>query len=491
MKRYLFASALVAMTLASCSSDDYIGGTPGNSASDIIPKEINFGGETGKISRADESTATKSGTEADAKKLTYRFWVYGVKHTSTSSNTNESDAQNNTTPTSQMVYNNYLVEYTKSSTSKQDATSPTTTTGTWVYNELNNSKDTVGTNKDYNYTTAIKDAYNVGQSTKYWDYSTDSYTFTAFSASPSDLNGTDPKINIEKSNDGYKIKMKSGTSTDNLYFSDKVEVKKDNYNKPVQFTFRSVLAKVRVAMYSTIPGYNVKIDKFYSGTSQNDESTDKFKANVTNTPFSADGNTKYTVTYDNDKHAILNAPTSSSSDANNARTRVEGEENAEGGSESGGTSSSTSSTKNVIELGSNLTSAESISTNQKTPTYDQEKGAYTYFLAQKNNTSPMNIKVDYTLTSTDGSKEIIKVSGATVTVAAENLKWEVNHAYTYIFKLSENTNGSTGGNSVGLFPIIFDAVVAEEGNNDSNNEFEITKDTSSSTTGDSSNTESN
>lgn len=488
MKRYLFASALAAMALASCSSDDYIGNTPGNSANDIIPKEISFGGETGKISRADESSTTKSGTAADAKKLTYRFWVYGVKHTSTSSNTDENDAQSSTsTPTSQMVYNNYLVEYTNSSTSKQDGTSSATTTSRWEYNNLNNSKDTVGTNKDYNYTTAIKDAYNVDQSTKYWDYSTDSYTFTAFSAKPADLNGTDPKINIEKSNDGYKIKMKSGTSTDNLYFADKVEVKKDGYNKPVQFTFRSVLAKVRVAMYSTIPGYNVKIDKFYSGTDQNTESTDKFKANVTNTPFSADGKTEYTVTYESDKHAILNAPTSTSSDANNARTR--GEE-AAGGSSSSSTSTTTSS-KEVIELGSNLTSQTSISTDKSKPTYDQSEGAYTYFLAQENNSSEMKIKVDYTLTSTDGSKETIKVSGATVTVAADNLKWKVNHAYTYVFKLSENTNGSTGGSSVGLFPITFDAVVAEEGNNNSSNEFEIKKDTSSSTTGGSSSTQGN
>lgn len=487
MKRYLYVSALAAMALASCSSDDYIGNTPGNSATDIIPKEINFGGETGKISRADETP-----TKTDAEKLTNRFWVYGVKHTS---KTGEGEAQSTT---DQMVYNNYLVKYTTSSTSSQDGQSSTTTKSPWEYNKLNNSSDTDDENEStkYDYTTAIADAYKVEQGIKYWDYSADKgYTFTAFSALPSDLNGNNPKIKIKKDSEGYKITMAVGTSTDNLYFSDKVDVASSQYNQTVKFTFRSVLAKVRVAMYSTIPGYKVKIDKFYSGTNQDEASNKEFKANVTNTPFSADGKTEYTVTYDaSDKHAILNAPTSNSSDANNARTRVEGDGNSEStGSESGGTSSSTStsSTKDVIELGSNLTNAESISTEQKTPTYDQEKGAYTYFLAQKNNSSDMKIKVDYTLTSTDGSKETIKVSGATVTVAADNLKWEVNHAYTYIFKLSQNTNGSTGGSSVGLFPITFDAVVAEEGNNSSNNEYEITKDTSSSTTGGSSNTEGN
>lgn len=398
-----------------------------------------------------------------------------MKHTSKTG-----DGESGTTD--QMVYNNYLVKYLKSGTSSQENT--TSPTYKWEYNGLNNSTDTVGTESgtNYDYTTAIENAYKVNQGIKYWDYSSDKgYTFTAFSALYSDLNGTSPKIKIKKDGEGYKITMGAGTNTDKLYFADKVDVESKDYNKTVQFTFRNVLAKVRVAMYSTIPGYNVKIDKFYSGTNQTDESTSNFKANVTNTPFSADGKTEYTISYDSsDKHAILNAPTASSSESNNARTR--GDEGSAEGSKS-------STSKEVIELGSNLITATSISTQQNEPTYDKSDKGYTCFLAQKNNTSDMKIKVDYTLTSTDGSKETIKVSGATVTVTADNLKWEVNHAYTYVFKLSENTNGSTGGSSVGLFPITFDAVVAEEGNNDPNKEFEITKDTSSSTTGGSSSTQ--
>ena len=69
----------------------------------------------------------------------------------------------------------------------------------------------------------------------------------------------------------------------------------------------------------------------------------------------------------------------------------------------------------------------------------------------------------YTLTAT-GTGEIINVTDATAEIPAQYLKWKPGYAYTYIFKISDNTNGSTGtaGNDpAGLYPITFDAVVAE------------------------------
>lgn len=458
MKKYLYISAIAAMALTGCANDEFIGDTLGNDPSAVKAKEISFGGETGKISRADAGTA--KGTEKDAGKLSNRFWVYGVKHTSNAKTTEETTGST----TDQVVYNNYLVKYKTAST--------TSTSKTWEYNSLNNSSDSKDDNTggSYNYTTAINAAYNVTQGTKYWDYSADKgYTFTAFSAYPADLDGTSPKIKIKKDGDGYKLTMAAGTSTDKLYFADKVVVEKSKYNEQVQFTFRNVLARVRVGMYSTIPGYSVKIDKFYSGTSQNDVSGTNFKANVTNTPFSADGKTEYTISYATDNHAKLTAPTTTaSSTGGNAKTRVDGEENTE-------TTSTTQ--KSVIELGTEITTATKLSTDKSQPTYDTKDGAYTTFIAQENNTSDMKIKVDYTLTSTDGSKETIVVRGATVTVKAENLKWETNHAYTYIFKLSDQTNGNTGTDTdkAGLFPITFDAVVAEEGSGTDINDIEFNK----------------
>ena len=77
--------------------------------------------------------------------------------------------------------------------------------------------------------------------------------------------------------------------------------------------------------------------------------------------------------------------------------------------------------------------------------------------------APILIKCDYTLVSDDGSGETIKVTGATAAIPATFSKWEVNTRYTYLFKISQNTNGYTGDDptKAGLYPITFDAVVKE------------------------------
>lgn len=54
------------------------------------------------------------------------------------------------------------------------------------------------------------------------------------------------------------------------------------------------------------------------------------------------------------------------------------------------------------------------------------------------------------------------MKGATATVPAEYTEWKSGYAYTYIFKISQNTNGSTGGTSTGLTAISFDAVVVDD-----------------------------
>ena len=69
VKYMIAASALV---LASCSSDDFMGNTPGNVESNNVA--INFGGSTGKITRASD----KEGKDA-ADALSNNFIVFGTK----------------------------------------------------------------------------------------------------------------------------------------------------------------------------------------------------------------------------------------------------------------------------------------------------------------------------------------------------------------------------------------------------------------------------
>ena len=73
----------------------------------------------------------------------------------------------------------------------------------------------------------------------------------------------------------------------------------------------------------------------------------------------------------------------------------------------------------------------------------------------------LNLKVNYTLVSTDGSGEVINVTGASAQVPAVYATWKSGYAYTYIFKISQNTNGLTNpaAGPAGLYTITFDAVV--------------------------------
>lgn len=404
MKKYYFVSAIAALALASCANDDFLGEVPGNNPSAVNGKEISFSGEAGKMSRAN-----KENTDA-ASALGSRFWVYGTKKIS---------------DTDKLVYNNYLVKYT-------DQTGTTPTTKAWQYSGLNNSNDAGDGNTTYNYTTAVENAYKTEQGLKFWDYSASSYTFTAFSAPSADLTGESPKIKVKKENDTYKITLNNDADVDRLYFSDKKTISTSNYKEAVQFTFRNIIAKVRVGMYTTIPGYTVQIKKFYTGDNQTTEHNDKFAANAENTALVLDGS-EYIVSYNTDNTPKLEIPTTGRA----------------------------ASQATILELGSNLLN-NNLGTSKDNVTFDKKDGAFTCFLPQTA-TDDMKIKVDYQLTSTDGSKETIDVKGATVSVGKDKINWKINHSYTYIFKISVNTNGTTGGegSTVGLYPITFDAVVED------------------------------
>lgn len=419
MKKYYFVSAIAALALASCANDDFLGEVPGNNPSAVTGKEISFSGEAGKMSRA-------TGSEADATKLGNRFWVYGTKTIS---------------ETDKLVYNNYLVKYTTKA-------GTTSSTKTWQYSGLNNSSDKEGDNT-YNYIPAITPAYSNEQGLKFWDYSASKYTFTAFSALSTDLTGESPKIKVNKETNGnYTITLAANANVDKLYFADKMEISsKDKYSQQVQFTFRNIIAKVRVGMYTTIPGYTVQIKKFYAGEDQNTGNEKNFVASAENTALKLDGSS-YTVSYNDQGTPTLEIPTA-------ARA---------------------ASQSTTLELGSNLLNTN-LGTKRDEAIYDKKDKAFTCFLPQTAN-QDMKIKVDYQLTSTDGSGETIDVKGATVTVDKKDINWQINHSYTYIFKISESTNGSTGNDKVGLYPITFDAVVKDLTSANDSHEQEFTKDQS-------------
>lgn len=450
-KYFLYAASVLA--LASCSSDDFLGENSGN-GQNATNSVINFGGGTTKATRATSNSTYKIGDLQNNG-----FWVYGTKHSATEDKTANYD---------QAVYTNYLLAYKEGT-----ANNTQSNTAGWEYVGVNNTP----------YREHVTPNVDAAQTIKYWDYSAVGYTFYAATANPQNVK--EGKVTIDKIKTdeaetgsvytkGYNVTLHDGADLDQLYFADRKVITKskdaehakhDVYGGEVNFTFRNALTKVRVAMYEIVPGYSVTIDKFYyteeNGAAQTTVATKRFTADANNTPLvtSAAG-VKYKVVYYSDTEAngqLVNQP--------KMLPNKTGEEGA---------------TKTVFEIGDgktligsadNTKSGTKLSTDITKPTYDTDGGKYTLFMPQADNKTTLNLKVDYTLTSLDNSGEQIHVKGATTTIPAKYLCWRPNYAYTYIFKISDKTNGSTGDEKdpAGLYPITFDASVVETG--DGNAEF--------------------
>ena len=428
MKKVILFAAVALVALASCSSDEMMGvSTPQDNSPSGVSNAIVFSSTAKGITRADlygESAAAKLGN---------KFVVYGTKHASAETEAATNDA---------VVYNNFQVEYTASSAGKTASNS-----SDWEYVGLQ-----------------AYDATPSSQGIKYWDYSaTGGYTFYAFSSSDISYpaNSSD-LVSVTKTtadatslyNKGYAVTVKPGATLNNLYFSDRVPVGKSDYDKTVSFTFRNIGAKVRVGFYETIPGYDVKIDKFYirNPTGEPDApvtdfadmnlpKTDCFYASLQNVK--RDKNQTLNVTYyDNSDPKIENRPKLTNPTQGYYYTFWTG----------------------------NAATNTTLSDNAASPTWTVAGGEYTPVFPFEANNSPLLLKLDFTMTANDGSADVIHVRGARAIVPAEYVKWKSNFAYTYLFKISDKSNGTTGavdanGDPItdpeGLKPITFDAIVVD------------------------------
>lgn len=420
MKKYIFLAAS-ALALASCSSDDFVG-TEGGNVENGANKAINFGGGTGKITRAN------SEGEAAATLLGSHFVVFGDKTTGSTTHT---------------VYDHYDVKWIGKNVATQSNQNG------WEYVGLTPNKNS-----------SLADAT---QTIKYWDYSADEYNFAAFSlgelTSQTENNPYENQVKYDVTGDVENNKVRisqiaskastytiEGSAEDiaKLYISDRVTAKPKgttspdiDYQKAVQFNFRALKSQVRMGIFEIIPGYSVKDVKFYSSnTSTPATETPSLYATTNSIPA---GEGKATITFG----------ASGATDYNKAKVEWEAQNNVEN-IKFGALSKKKEEAKEeagITYIGRTANDA-SLPTKYTTVIPSTEIGALT-------------LKVDYTLVSTDGSNEEIKVTGATATVPSEYTQWQPNYSYTYIFKISDKTNGSTGGGTAGLYPIVFDAIVTE------------------------------
>lgn len=446
---YLIAlAALTSFTFVSCSDNDFLGNGSGPDVAQQGNGEITFSTGNINMTRAGEIT----GVDA-ANKLNRQFIVWGDKHTAAEDHTATNDLS---------VFKNYVVKYLDNS-----AYTTESNTHGWEYvGYTPYDADKVAP--------ALTGGDSDIQSIKYWDYdATQGYTFHGVSALPSDIEVGNVKVDKTTASaasaedvygKGWVITLKEAASLGDLYAADRKPVIKldgssqvtsvpypataeGKYGGYVTLNFRSLVSKVRFAMYETVPGYRINIDRFYieaptaSGTNiwSGTGSTTNFQIATQNKYAKVANGTQLTIKYDDgsvtaaNKNRVIVSPTTSSSG------------------------------NQYAVFGTNLNSVDRIGETSPTATYDYADKAYTYVLPQE--VGDMTLYVTYTLTSLDGSKETIVVKGATAKVPASYNMWKNNFAYTYIFKISDNTNGSTGTigtDPAGLYPITFDACVMEE-----------------------------
>ena len=422
---------------------------------------IVFSSGANTITRADYTGATA------ATKLGANFVVEGVKWNGTGGGSDPKVT----------VFDHYNVNF-------EEGTANTTTSNTAGW--------------EYVAQTKHADASISAQTIKYWDYAKSQYDFIAYSKgllnpeaepaqvvyestsynsnnniyitpiTPATMGTADPGNASGNYGGAYSVSGKAENLA-KFYIADLITAYNPaDYQKTVKFEFRSLSAKVRVALYEIVPGYSVKNVKFYtnSTTVSNDDNlahlyttgggsnvfneigtytvyypttgssnvgkTDYNKAHLAFTPAASDG----TSTVKN-----FGAFVASSETATLNNTFAAAEDHEAAGNYLG------RSSNDATYAGVNTTS----NPNYYTTVIPNEAGAV------------LNLKVNYTLVSTDGSGEEINVTGATAVVPAVYASWKSGYAYTYLFKISHNSNGQTGTGDTpeGLYPITFDAVVTE------------------------------
>lgn len=421
-----FIAAASALALASCSSDDFLGEIQGNEQNGAT-SAINFGGDTGKITRATETGATAAGL------LENNFVVVGFKGSKT-------DAANNET----YAFDHYNVNFNKDSKNSTESNR-----AGWEY--VNQDMKVKGTKP----AASLAQGGASQQTIKYWDHSCASYDFIAFSMGKKDAASKyATPTHVDKANLATAAYTLSGNvnTLSECYISDMKTVTEPNYNKtPVSMSFRHLASKVRMALFEIVPGYVISDVKFYDATSTT------ATANPEGTLI-GEFNNSGTLTVYFPKTGTVNAE---DKDYNKAHVRFTKSTTA---GEVGvlnfkkfGAVNYNNQAEGTINAGSTY-----LSQNAATPSYCG--AGYQNVLPSEGAASAITLRIDYKLTSVDGSNETINVTGATATVPAQYTEWKSGYAYTYIFKISQDTNGSTGGTGTkpGLTAISFDAVVVDD-----------------------------
>ena len=436
MKKIFYGFAVLAtMVLAGCTSEEVVSTVGNQELGDEVA--INFSSGNQAITRS-------AVTGADAAALLGNtFRVYGTQRSGS---------------VDVPVFDNFVVNYEGESSIGKDATN----TRGWSY---------------FGFTS--KGLAPATQSVKYWNLTVPQYDFVAFAGIDDDIRVASTTSNT------FAVDQ---TNKDKIFVSDRVTAKYQasatgktanaQYGKTVTITFKRLAARIRLGIYETVPGYAVKDVKFYyddnylaaAGTSTKTVAGLRGK-------FPVSGNV--TITYDENNCVVsdfdgtevannfqfgeLDYTTAASSLLSGGYLKADGTVGATGDA----AFLSDTSADPTFAKGTAVLDGETV-----------DNSPWKTVIPYASNDVNLVLRVDFTLVSLDGVGAPIEVKGASAVVPASYAQWKSNYAYTYIFKISDKTNGTTGtvdpnpvdpdnpnpnpepGVDPGLYAITFDAAVS-------------------------------
>jgi len=454
-KVILFAAS--ALMLAGCSND-------------VELDSGNVAGTRNTISFQVGQKNTTRGKSALNSKDHYNFGVFAYK---------SSDKVNN-------IMDNYLVgyydadkAYSSAGTTVGDQEGLVDGASYWMYEGLGYAEFT-GTYAGQRLNAGDKYASNVAnQYLKYWDKAAASTAFYAYA--PYVNSSTAPVTYVDgqavgASNDTYVMTFPNGTLkhgyddaslSEFMYASTKVE--SANYGHDVALNFNRLNAKVNIKFWEDIPGYNVRIidvNDAYSvaATPSIKKESDDATTQASNTY----GNYGYRLgkiyTENGAKIKFTNVTTATIQQF--AGTTVQTPINFAAPTDA-------KIGEQRIEATPSTTTYYAIPKGNPTDVLknDAKQTDETQAVDADLAKTGLTFHVSYELISTTG--EVITVKDATVFVPTDYTNWQANTHYTYIFKITKNSNGKTDTSDPkptdpevptepALYPIIFDNCTVED-----------------------------
>lgn len=430
--KQLFILTLVAVLACTACSDDR---ELGNSSPETTANAIGF--QVIKKNVLTRSGSTTSGTAStigleDAGH--YNFGVFAYKDT---------QADND------IIMENYLVGYHGTNVG-YDYTSDN---AGWYYQGLGYSEYTYSGSSYYDGTNDTYYMSNIDkQYLRYWDKSAPNTSFYAYAPY---INGS---LTVTFDNSNKTMTFPAGTIQDGYDDRSKYEymyatttVAAAAYGNDVQLQFNRLTAKVKIKFYEDIAGYQVKILNLQDGT----------YSGVCAAPANRIDNAgSYSYTYGTIYKNSGLIITFSSPIAFQWKDQVAMVDNTD--------YLSFAAPTGII---SEKNTADSPATPSPTD----------YFAIPKAMTTPstsdgtgLTFHVTYQLIS--NTNETITVHNATVFVPAEYCQWQANYSYTYVFKITKDSTGSTETPGTGdinpadptpsstgaLFPIVFNNCTVED-----------------------------